>query len=256
MDNVLLDVKNLSVLYKRSILGIADISLQVKQGSTTAILGANGAGKTTTMRAITGFIGLDNAKVSNGTVRFADTDITGFAPHQTSQMQFVLVPEREKVFPNLTVDENLAVVVGETDEIGHMIYEFFPRLGDLKHKLAGLLSGGERQMLAIGAALAFKPKLLLIDELSLGLAPVIVEEITSRLERIKHELDLTMLIVEQNANMALKMADYAYALENGHVVLEGKAADLQENPEIQEIYLGGHASERRSYRDIGMEGLV
>lgn len=254
MAEPLLSVRDLRVLYSRAIEGIASVSFDVHEGSTVAILGANGAGKTTTLRAITGFIGLDDARVSGGRVAFAGRDITGWAPHAVSKAGIVIVPEREKVFPNLSVAENLAVV-GQRGRAGDdAVYDFFPRLGELRHRLAGLLSGGERQMLAIGAAIACSPKILLIDELSLGLAPVIVEDLAQRLMRIRAEFGLTMVVVEQNASLALRMAEHAYVLEHGHVALEGPAAALREDPRVQQLYLGG-AGERRSYREIGMAGL-
>ena len=249
----LLEATSLRVLYQGSIAGISDVTLKLDAGQTVSILGANGAGKSTTLRAITGFIGLDNARIAKGQVIFGGAAITHLPPHRIAQMGIALVPERDKVFPNLTVAENLTVVAGETSSVAEMIYGFFPRLARLRSKLAGLLSGGERQMLAIGAALAFQPRLLLIDELSLGLAPIIVEDIAARLAEIRRQLNLSLLLVEQNAHMALRLADYAYVLENGRVALEGPAADLRDNPDIQKLYFGGHAGERRSYRDIALE---
>jgi branched-chain amino acid transport system ATP-binding protein len=249
----LLEVTSLRVLYQGSITGISGVTLNVNAGQAVSILGANGAGKSTTLRAITGFIGHDNARIADGHVNFNGAAITNLLPHRIAQMGIALVPERDKVFPNLTVAENLTVVAGGKGPVAEMIYGFFPRLAQLRSKLAGLLSGGERQMLAIGAALAFQPRLLLIDELSLGLAPIIVEDIATRLAEIRRQLNLSLLLVEQNAHMALRLADYAYVLENGRVALEGRAADLRGNPDVQHLYLGGHAGERRSYRDIAME---
>ena len=253
--SILLEARGLGVLYKRSIQGIADVSISVEEGQTVAILGANGAGKSTTLRAITGFIGLDDARISAGEVIFDGHAVTHFPPHRMAALGVVLVPEREKVFPNLTVQENLAVVAHKDHAGDDLIYAFFPRLAELRGKLAGLLSGGERQMLAIGAALACRPRLLLIDELSLGLAPVVVQEIAARLAAIRLELSLTILLVEQNAQTALALADTAYVLENGRVALEGAAAALLDDASVQDLYLGGHAANRRSYRDIGLEGL-
>lgn len=253
--SVLLETRGLAVLYKRSIQGISDVSLRVEEGRTVAILGANGAGKTTTLRAITGFIGLDDARVSAGEVVFDGRTVTHLPPHRMAALGVALVPERDKVFPNLTVQENLAVVAHKDHAGDDLIYGFFPRLAELKGKLAGLLSGGERQMLALGAALTCRPRLLLIDELSLGLAPVIVQEIAARLADIRRELSLTILLVEQNAHTALRLADTAYVLENGRVALQGDAAALLDDASVQELYLGGHADTRRSYREIGLEGL-
>jgi branched-chain amino acid transport system ATP-binding protein len=167
----------------------------------------------------------------------------------------VLVPERDKVFPNLTVAENLAVAVSagatERHRLEALVFQFFPALAQLRSRLAGLLSGGERQMLALGSAIVCKPKLLLIDELSLGLAPVVVEDLVQQVSKIREELGITILLVEQNASVALAIADYGYVLENGRVVLEGAAAELRGRREIQQSYLGqANGEERRSYRAL------
>jgi branched-chain amino acid transport system ATP-binding protein len=222
-----------------------------------AILGNNGAGKTTTLRAISGFIGLDDARVIAGEIRFAGQRIENQPPHANTARGIVLVPERDKVFPNLTVAENLTVSsshrvnAAERRQLEALVFQFFPALADLRPRLAGLLSGGERQMLAIGSAIVCKPELLLIDELSLGLAPVVVEDLARRVSSIRRELGITVLLVEQNAGVALAVADYGYVLETGRVVLEGAAAELRGRREIQESYLGqASGDERRSYRAL------
>ncbi len=221
-----------------------------------ALLGNNGAGKTTTLRAISGFIGLDDARVVAGSIRFAGKLIENQPPHANTARGIVLVPERDKVFPNLTVAENLTVAssrgyAAERRHLEALIFQFFPALAELRPRLAGLLSGGERQMLALGSAIVCNPELLLVDELSLGLAPVVVEDLTRRLSSIRQELGITVLLVEQNARVALEIADYGYLLENGRVVLEGAAAELRGRREIQEAYLGqASGEERRSYRAL------
>jgi branched-chain amino acid transport system ATP-binding protein len=166
----------------------------------------------------------------------------------------VLVPERDKVFPNLTVAENLSAPVvrggGSAAKQEELVYHFFPRLAELRHRTGGLLSGGERQMLALGSALICRPKLLLIDELSLGLAPVIVSDLARRLAAIRNELGLAILLVEQSAAVALDLADYAYVMENGRIVLDGDRERLKGHQDVQEFYLGQARGERRSYRDV------
>lgn len=252
---MMLSVRSLEVKYQRSILGIADISIDVPKGHIVAIIGANGAGKSTTLRAISGFIGLDDARVSQGSILFDGQRIENRLPHQIARLGIALVPERDKVFPNLTVQENLEIVASraghaERRHVEQSIYESFPRLAALRNKLAGLMSGGERQMLAIGSAIMCAPTLLLIDELSLGLAPVIVDDISKRLMRIRDELRLTILLVEQSTAIALRMADHAYVFENGRVALSGPTDELRNDRSIQDAYLGTSGGAQRSYRHV------
>jgi branched-chain amino acid transport system ATP-binding protein len=253
----LLAVEALEVAYHRVAIALHGVSLRVMPQTIVVLFGNNGAGKTTTLRAISGFIGLDNACVTAGRIRFAAQAIENQPPHANTKRGIVLVPERDKVFPNLTVAENLAVVMShragaaERHRLEALVFQFFPILARLRSRLAGLLSGGERQMLALGSAIVCKPELLLIDELSLGLAPVVVEDLVGRVSSIKQELGITVLLVEQNASVALAIADYGYLLENGRVVLEGPAAELRGRPEIQQSYLGqASGEERRSYRAL------
>jgi branched-chain amino acid transport system ATP-binding protein len=257
MPSPLLAVDGLQVAYHRVAVALHGVSLQVMPQTIVALLGNNGAGKTTTLRAISGFIGLDDARVVSGSIRFAGGRIENQPPHANAARGIALVPERDKVFPNLTVAENLTVAssfrasAAERRHLEALVFQFFPALAQLRPRLAGLLSGGERQMLALGSAIVCNPKLLLVDELSLGLAPVVVEELARRLSSIKQELGITVLLVEQNASVALAIADYGYLLENGRVVLEGEAAQLRGRREIQEAYLGqGSGEERRSYRAL------
>jgi branched-chain amino acid transport system ATP-binding protein len=257
MSAPLLAIEALQVAYHRVAVALHGVSLQVMPQTIVALLGNNGAGKTTTLRAISGFIGLDDARVTAGSIRFGGRRIENQPPHANTARGIVLVPERDKVFPNLTVAENLAVAstqradAAERRHLEALVFQFFPPLAELRPRLAGLLSGGERQMLALGSAIVCKPELLLVDELSLGLAPVVVEDLARRVSSIRQELGITVLLVEQNAGVALAIADYGYVLENGRVVLEGAAAELRGRREIQESYLGqASGEERRSYRAL------
>ncbi|HEY2533122.1 MAG TPA: ABC transporter ATP-binding protein [Xanthobacteraceae bacterium] len=253
----LLVVEGLEVAYHRAAIALHGASLRVMAQTIVVLLGNNGAGKTTTLRAISGFIGLDDALVTAGSIRFAGQRIENQPPHANTKRGIVLVPERDKVFPNLTVAENLTVAVShrtgaaERHRLEALVFQFFPALAQLRSRLAGLLSGGERQMLALGSAIVCRPTLLLIDELSLGLAPVVVEDLVQRVSKIREELAITILLVEQNASVALAIADYGYVLENGRVVLEGAAAELRGRREIQQSYLGqASGEERRGYRAL------
>ena len=257
MTTPLLSIEKLEVVYHRAITAVQGVSLSARSGQIVALLGTNGAGKTTTLRAISGFLGLDDARVSDGAIIFDGRRIENRAPNAVTRLGIALVPEREKVFPNLTVAENLAAVVShgvsatERHRLEALVFQYFPKLSDLSGREAGLLSGGERQMLAIAGALVCGPKLLLIDELSLGLAPVVVQDLMRRIVEIRNELRITILLVEQNAAVALEIADYGYVLENGRVVLDGDGARLRNHPDIQEFYLGQvGAGTRRSYRNV------
>ncbi len=253
MSEILLKVEKLEVTYQRVITAVQGVSLEVPRGGLVAILGTNGAGKTTTLRAISGFIGLDDAEVTEGTIQYRGERIENEPPHRSAARGLVLVPERAKVFENLSVAENLEAA-GRASTAGRrrladQVYEFFPQLAALRAREAGLLSGGERQMLAIGTALMCAPELLLVDELSQGLAPLLVEQLMQRLQAIRRELGMTLLLVEQNARMALEVAEYGYVMENGRVVLDGTPERLRAHADVAEFYLGG-ARGRRSYREV------
>ena len=253
MSAPLLKVEKLEVVYHRVITAVQGVSLEVPKGSIVALLGTNGAGKTTTLRAISGFIGLDDARVTEGRVVYRGEAIENRPPHRITALGIALVPERSKVFENLTVAENLDAVVprrGARFDKG-IVYHLFPALAALRRREAGYLSGGERQMLAISSALACAPELLLLDELSQGLAPLLVEDLMQRLRAIRQDTATTVLLVEQNAQVALEVADYAYIMENGRIVLDGTPARLRAHPDIREFYLGtGAGARRRSYRDV------
>jgi branched-chain amino acid transport system ATP-binding protein len=252
----LLDVQGLEVVYHRSITAVQGITLAVAPAQIVALLGTNGAGKTTTLRAISGFLGLDDARVTEGTIIFSGERIENALPYQNTSRGIVLVPERDKVFPNLTVAQNLIAPVprgttaAERRRREELVYQLFPQLRELRNRIGGLLSGGERQMLALASAIICAPQLLLVDELSLGLAPVVVNDLLLRLIAIRRELGTAVLIVEQSAAVALEIADYGYVMENGKIVLDGTADRLRSHPDIQEFYLGRKSGERRSYREI------
>ena len=254
MTDALLTVDKLEVVYHRAITAVQRVSLSVAAGQIVAILGTNGAGKSTTLRAVSGFLGIDDARVTEGSIVFKGQPIANRPPNEIARRGIVLVPERDKVFLNLTVSENLAAPFArgrDQRDRQALVFQFFPKLADMRGRTAGLLSGGERQMLAIASALMCRPELLLVDELSLGLAPVVVEDLMARVVQIRDELGITIVIVEQSAAAALAVADYGYVLENGRVVLDGDGARLGQHGDIQEFYLGqAGGAERRSYRTV------
>ncbi len=251
---ILLKLEKLEVVYHRVITAVQGVSLEVAKGSIVALLGTNGAGKTTTLRAISGFIGLDDARVTEGSILFQGERIENRAAHRITSLGIALVPERSKVFENLSVEENLEAAVQRpgTRFTKDLVYQYFPALQRLRRREAGYLSGGERQMLAVGSALMCGPELLLVDELSQGLAPVLVQELMERLQAVRKETGITLLLVEQNAQVALDMADYAYVMENGRIVLDGTPERLRAHQDVREFYMGTGAggAERRSYRDV------
>ena len=236
----MLQVKDLHVMYG-SIRALDGISLNVHEGQIVALLGANGAGKSSTLRAITGIV-----KARQGSIRFKGEELIGLKPHQIVRRGIAMVPEGRRVFTNLTVAENLllgAYIRKSEAEIQadlETIFELFPRLAERRSQSAGTLSGGEQQMLALGRARMSNPALLLIDEPSLGLAPVLAEEVFRELKRLNEESGQTILLIEQNARAALSIADYAYILETGNIVLEGPARELAQMDEVRQSYLGVH----------------
>jgi branched-chain amino acid transport system ATP-binding protein len=252
----LLRLDQLEVAYHQIHTAVQGVSLRVARGAIVALLGTNGAGKTTTLRAISGFIGMDDARIVDGDIRFDGSPIGGLAPHRTAALGIVLVPERDKVFETLSVLENLEASLHSLshrtrNERLDRSFAYFPKLADLRQRKAGYLSGGERQMLTLAAALACGPRLLLVDELSLGLAPAVVAALQDQLLRIHDDLDVSMLLVEQDAAAALQIADYGYVMEHGRVVLDGTPERLLGHSDIREFYLGqGEQHARRSYRDV------
>lgn len=235
----MLEVENLQVAYG-SIVALQGLSLRVAKGSIVTLIGANGAGKTTTLRAVSGLL-----KATSGSITFDGENITNRAPHKIVGMGLSQVPEGRMVFANLTVRENLlmgAYLRKDKKRFGEdfdYIFGMFPRLKEREKQVAGTLSGGEQQMLAIGRALMSKPKCLMLDEPSLGIAPILVKTIFSKIVEINKQLSLTVLLVEQNANLALEISDYGYVLETGRIILEAPSAELRRNEKVRSAYLGG-----------------
>lgn len=257
VDVPLLKIEKLEVVYHHVSTAVQGISLEVEPNGIMALLGTNGAGKTTVLRAVSGFLGIDDAKVTDGVIEFDGEQIQGSSPSAATKKGIVLVPENDKVFDNMTVEENLQICTGTHDGTDtkdydlDRVYEYFPVLKRLSNRLAGYLSGGERQMLTLSAALLCRPRLLLVDELSLGLAPLVVKELMSVLQGIRDHQDVAILLVEQNAIAALEIADYGYVMENGRIVFSGEPERLRSHEDIQEFYLGAaDADSRKSYRDV------
>ena len=250
----LLELENVEVVYHRVATAIQGVSLRVPARTIVTLLGTNGAGKTTTLRAISGFLGADDAEVVAGRIAFLGKTVTRKAPHELARRGLVLVPERDKVFETLTVQENLrALVAGRRDGAGDLerVFHYFPVLAERRRQLAGYLSGGERQMLALGTALLCRPVVLLVDELSLGLAPIVVESLMEMVRRLRDDLGLAVLLVEQNAGAALGIADYGYVMENGRIVYDGPRERLLAHEDIREFYLGmGRSTDRKRYTDV------
>ena len=250
-----LEINNIEVIYEDVILVLRGLSLSVPEGKIVALLGSNGAGKSTTLKAVAGLLSSEHGEVTQGNVVYQGRKITKANPSEIVRLGISLVMEGRRVFEHLTVHENLTTgaytrrsgVAADLD----LVYEFFPRLKDRRNQQAGYLSGGEQQMLAIGRSLMSKPQLMMLDEPSLGLAPLLVEEIFGRVKSLNAEIGTTVLLVEQNARRALQIADHAYVMENGRIVLEGPAAELASNPDVQEFYLGlSEGGARKSYRDV------
>jgi len=250
----LLELANVEVIYDQVILVLRGLSLAVATGEVVALLGANGAGKSTTLKAISGLLLSEHGEIGCGEVTFDGVEITRLGGAERVKLGVSLVMEGRRVFEHLTVHDNL-VAGGYSRRIGaadfDRIYALLPRLAELRTRVAGYLSGGEQQMLAIGRALMARPRLLLLDEPSLGLAPRLIDEVFAIIARLNRELGVTVLLVEQNARRALAVAHRGYVLESGRIVLEGTAAELADNPDVKELYLGvGDAGHRRSYRDV------
>ena len=253
----LLQINNVEVRYDDVILVLRGLSLEVARGGIAALLGSNGAGKTTTLRAISGLLDMEDGRVADGSIVFDGEEIHEMAAHRIVEKGVFQVLEGRRVFEHLTVRENL--LAGAYTRRGRgvaveaeleRVFAYFPRLAERRRQTAGHLSGGEQQMLALGRALMARPRMMLLDEPSLGLAPILVESIFEIVERINREEGVAILLVEQNARLALSVADYGYVMEGGRVVLEGDAAELRANEDVKEFYLGLGDSGRRSYRDV------
>jgi branched-chain amino acid transport system ATP-binding protein len=255
-EDIRLLINNISVVYSDVIQVLKGVSLKVRKGQIVSLLGSNGAGKTTTLKAVSGLLKPENGRVSEGSIEYDKKPIQNCSPEAITRKGIIQVLEGRQEFKSLTVEENLRV--GTATRWGKpyqadldLVYEYFPPLLERKKTLAGYCSGGELQMLVIGRGLMAHPMLLLLDEPSLGLAPLLVKEIFHIIRRINEEQGTTLMLVEQNANMALQIAHYGYVMENGKIVLESTAPELQENPDVKEFYLGTAATGAlKSYKDV------
>jgi len=253
----ILAVKNIEVIYDHVILVLKGVSLEVRSGGIVALLGANGAGKSTTLKAISNLIRSERGDVTKGSIEFKGERVDGLTPNDLVRRGCIQVMEGRHCFGHLTVEENLLTGSftrkdgrGAIASDMEMVYGYFPRLKERRSSLAGYISGGEQQMTAIGRALMSKPTMVLLDEPSMGLAPQLVEEIFEIVKRLNGEQGVSVLLAEQNTNMALKYATYGYILENGRVVMDGEAKSLRENEDVREFYLGIGGTDRRSFRDV------
>ncbi len=252
----MLTLQNVEVIYSNVILVIKGLTLEVPEGEIVTLLGANGAGKSTTLKAIAGLLGAERGEITKGGIEFNGHRINDRTPAEIVKLGIALVPEGRQVFEHLTTEENLLAGAHTRRNLAEirrdieLVYQYFPPLAARRRIEAGYLSGGEQQMLAIGRALMSRPKLMLLDEPSLGLAPLLVQEIFDIIAQLNQEEKVTVLLVEQNAAMALTLARYGYILENGRIVLDGTAASLRDNEDVKEFYLGLSEVGRRSYRDV------
>ena len=253
----ILSVNNIEVIYDRVILVLKGVSLEVSRGGIVALLGANGAGKTTTLKAISNLLHAERGEVTKGAIVFDGAQVHKLSPNDLVQRGCIQVMEGRRCFAHLTVEENLLtgaftrrdgkVAVARDLEL---VYSYFPRLKERRESTAGYTSGGEQQMCAVGRALMSRPKMILLDEPSMGLAPQIVEEIFEIVKNLNGKEGVSFLLAEQNTNMALKYASYGYILENGRVVMDGEAKALRENEDVKEFYLGIAEGKRKSFRDV------
>ena len=251
----ILTVNNIEVVYDEVILVLRGVSLAVPEGEIVALLGPNGAGKSTTLKAISGLLRTEDGEVTRGNVTFMGEEIANLAPEDIVRRGIFQVMEGRRIIEDMTVIENLrlgAYTRRDADGIRRdldMVFDFFPRLRE-RTGLAGYLSGGEQQMLAISRALMARPKMILLDEPSMGLSPLLVKEVFDIIRQLNRELGITMLLVEQNARMALKVARHGYIMESGKIVLDGAQEDLVNNEDVKEFYLGGGGEERKSFKNL------
>ncbi|WP_121067311.1 ABC transporter ATP-binding protein [Chachezhania antarctica] len=253
----LLEVNNIEVIYNHVILVLKGVSLSVPKGGIIALLGGNGAGKTTTLKAISNLLHSERGEVTKGSVKYRGKDVHNEDPSALVRKGVIQVMEGRHCFSHLTVEENLmtgfytrregrAAMMNDLD----LVYSYFPRLKERRNSQAGYTSGGEQQMVAIGRALMSKPETILLDEPSMGLAPQLVEEIFGIVKNLNEQEGVSFLLAEQNTNVALRFAHYGYILESGRVVMDGPAAELRENPDVKEFYLGMAEEGRKSFRDV------
>jgi branched-chain amino acid transport system ATP-binding protein len=252
----LLKLVNVEVHYLQVIYVLRGINIEVPKGSIVALLGANGAGKSTTLKAISGLLKTEEGRVTDGYIEFDGNRIDRLDPEEIVKLGIVQVQEGRKVLQHLTIEENLMVgayTCSDRTKVRRdldMVYNYFPRLEQLRPQTSGYCSGGEQQMLVIGRALMASPKFVLVDEPSLGLSPILTNEIFEIMERIRKEQQVGILLVEQNAHKGLNLADYGYVMENGRIVLDGPTADLRENEDVKEFYLGLSAIGKKSYHEV------
>ncbi|UUX49669.1 ABC transporter ATP-binding protein [Nisaea acidiphila] len=256
-EQPILSVNNIEVIYDHVILVLKGVSLEVPRGGIVALLGGNGAGKTTTLKAISNLLKSERGEVTKGTIDFEGQPIQAMTPHALVEKGVIQVMEGRHCFEHLTVEENLmtGAFTRGGDRVGisqdlEMVYTYFPRLRERRNSLAGYTSGGEQQMCAIGRALMSRPKTILLDEPSMGLAPQLVEQIFEIVKKINEQEGVSILLAEQNTNVALRYAKYGYILESGRVVMEGDAEMLRSNEDVKEFYLGLSSSGRKSFRDV------
>ncbi|MGA1760113.1 MAG: ABC transporter ATP-binding protein [Paracoccaceae bacterium] len=256
-NDALLEVNNIEVIYNHVILVLKGVSLKVPKGSITALLGGNGAGKTTTLKAISNLLHSERGEVTKGMISYNNTRIDSSDPAEMVKRGVIQVMEGRHCFEHLTIEENLLTgSYTRTDGKGavaadlEMVYNYFPRLKERRRSQAGYTSGGEQQMCAIGRALMSRPETILLDEPSMGLAPQLVEQIFEIVKSVNENEGVTFLLAEQNTNVALRYAHYGYILESGRVVMDGPAAELRENPDVKEFYLGMSDEGRKSFRDV------
>ncbi|HEV2900858.1 MAG TPA: ABC transporter ATP-binding protein [Pseudaminobacter sp.] len=253
----ILSVNNIEVIYDHVILVLKGVSLTVPQGGITALLGANGAGKTTTLKAISNLLHAERGEVTKGSIVFEGNEVQALSPNDLVRRGCIQVMEGRHCFGHLSVEDNLmtgaftrrdgkAAICDDLD----LVYEYFPRLKVRRSSLAGYTSGGEQQMTAIGRALMSRPKMILLDEPSMGLAPQLVEEIFEIVKKLNEEQGVSFLLAEQNTNVALRFAKYGYILESGRIVLDGEASALRENEDVKEFYLGVAGEGRKSFKDV------
>ncbi len=253
----LLEVNNIEVIYNHVILVLKGVSLTVPKGGITALLGGNGAGKTTTLKAISNLLHSERGEVTKGSITYRGERVQDLSPEALVKRGVIQVMEGRHCFEHLTVEENLLTGAytrgdgrGDVQADLEMVYSYFPRLKERRGSQAGYTSGGEQQMTAIGRALMSRPETILLDEPSMGLAPQLVEQIFDIVKRLNEEQGVTFLLAEQNTNVALRFAHRGYILESGRVVMDGPAAELRENPDVKEFYLGMSEEGRKSFRDV------
>ena len=257
MSNILLNVNGIEVIYNHVILVLKGVSLQVPEGQVVALLGGNGAGKTTTLRAVSNLLAGERGEVTKGSIALRDERIEKLTPADMVSRGVIQVMEGRHCFAHLTIEENLMTGAytrrdgkAAVDETLEKVYTYFPRLKTRRASQAAYTSGGEQQMCAIGRALMANPKMVLLDEPSMGLAPQIVEEVFEIVKDLNAKERVTFLLAEQNTNMALKYSSYGYILESGRIVMDGPAAELANNEDVKEFYLGMGGAERKSFRDV------